>query len=1048
MGKKNKNKKVLIDNLSNDSYDKQYFQTLSLDGISTLKIELYKYSKQNLTLKNIGDYMKIVNAMIKYNLDSPDMKDYEYSDYISTLKFESSTILDDSFPTVIKVPCVKVDDYDEDSSFSQQSDLDMLDGYSFNKSIYDLQNMPRDINILQNLDFKVKSPKKETYNHYLKNEECILNLIENMPNNKLSRQTEKEANLKDKIKKKIKNLKNDLKKKYFKDEKILEYDLDFDFQSLIYKARDYYDKEVQKTVDKIDKEYSKYINNRKSEIIVTNKGIEKIIGKFGANFLEFDYAKKTSYTDAYAETSSMKLKETFFESIGRHDAAGKLEGIGLSTRTTYSDDSKPIIQWLNVGNFLEAEMLEGVCHDLRIHHYQEEDYYLHQARICIYGGTFLGFVNELFISGDSGYNFEEKCFQCEIRSIIDTIFMLNEETFKSSLEVPNIPDDFYTKKTSFNENEYLIQEYEEKSKNGVSNLTIENFVKSKQPTRISYVIYKPDKAYEYVRYNTKHRNEKIYYWNSKEKLIEHELRVDCSGLSYFYTKSFNFLKPMRLMHNYIKKVVKEAQDIEQSGKEIDKFADSKIVSRENEYIEFTFVSLKPDIDEIYLALRQNTFQVENKKIEGKLIPYKDLFKGKVEYNFQNDLKETYEGDLFGFRYGNFGKRVFSNKSTYEGQAWNCEFQLEGKFQEWYGAYYDGYWVNGQKDGYGEFFTHVDPKLKKNILESKSEGIKQLFDEFPDYQKIIDSKEMYRGQFQFGQKFGFGIQISHNGEIYLGCFKNNNKDGPGAQFKVNETILIGYWQDNKIITLHKVIFGYNIHSAKKSLDKLNMVLNCILKVKHILFFINPDFKFYPDIEFKDDKSIEEQHSRISKEQEGNDIELLNIELKDNHLDSFIKAITNVYSTDFIKKIDSQTGMDNKNIDSREEDLSDRDFDNLEIVPRNFGNFCHDWNLNNVICDRLQGVYDNKPHDNSEDSIPKENNDKLKKAQKDRDLYLTKLNQNNLNSSINDILKTDKNHEGYHHVNYMGLLNCYEIPSDYIFFEKLYHVLNKELGEKFD
>ena len=54
-------------------------------------------------------------------------------------------------------------------------------------------------------------------------------------------------------------------------------------------------------------------------------------------------------------------------------------------------------------------------------------------------------------------------------------------------------------------------------------------------------------------------------------------------------------------------------------------------------------------------------------------------------------------------------------------------KLLGIFKEWYGTSYNGYWVNGLKDGFGEFDAEVSSEVKQKLLEldSSNKSLKKV-----------------------------------------------------------------------------------------------------------------------------------------------------------------------------------------------------------------------------------------------------------------------------------------------------------------------------------
>ncbi|CAD8108005.1 unnamed protein product [Paramecium sonneborni] len=85
--------------------------------------------------------------------------------------------------------------------------------------------------------------------------------------------------------------------------------------------------------------------------------------------------------------------------------------------------------------------------------------------------------------------------------------------------------------------------------------------------------------------------------------------------------------------------------------------------------------------------------------------------------------------------------------------------------------YEGQWLNDQLHGNGIYYNNdINSQFTK-----------------------------YIGQFQFGQKFGAGIEYYRDGSIYVGNFESGCKNGMGQLTKKNGDKLNGLWLKGKLIS---------------------------------------------------------------------------------------------------------------------------------------------------------------------------------------------------------------------------------------------------------
>ena len=152
------------------------------------------------------------------------------------------------------------------------------------------------------------------------------------------------------------------------------------------------------------------------------------------------------------------------------------------------------------------------------------------------------------------------------------------------------------------------------------------------------------------------------------------------------------------------------------------------------------------------------------------------------------------------------------------------------------AIYEGYLINNEFDGYGEYRSHL-----YNYFGNFSCGKKQGKGKLEDFKKKLE----YTGDFKDNMKDGYGEKKYQDGSVYIGEFKKNMKNGTGTlilgggnnygytggfkndkisgkgKFKWNENKeYIGEWDDNEISgygIIHEgkmLHIGYFRHNLKE------------------------------------------------------------------------------------------------------------------------------------------------------------------------------------------------------------------------------------------
>lgn len=556
------------------------------------------------------------------------------------MRFDSASILDDSFPSEVKIRSLKIDSYCEEPSISQISELEMLGDSGFGKLLEgDEEKLVGEVNLqAEMLNFKIKKNEKRVSLGDSDSDEGELKSIQNI----LVKKSEfpKKENFNEKTKIEIKKLKNELKKKYLKNEIIVDYDLDFNYKALIDKTEAVYNKDIERMTIKIEKEYQKYIKgNRNSEIQIIDQGIQKTVGIWDKKSLKMLYGKTTAEHDIRNSLNNSTDHYTRFEilqllTLGPFGNDGLLYGIGLK-RKTYLIKNKPVMIIEEIGRFVSAVMIEGIYRTIRLTKKPDSGQHFHVTKITISGGSNKYFFDTLGTNQFSPIHpdIERFLINKESYSVVNLLRSIDIRTKTSNFNC--VPD---TKKTPISTNEYLVLEYELKKQSDLHDLSFDNIVKSTKPKYIAHVLYKPDKTYHYERYDLHGINEKIYYYSSKEKKVEVELKIDCNDLSYSHTKVYDCEKPSKYSVEDDKLLLKNPTEIMKlSGVDINLEALQPIKYCIDDYktIEFVVVSFKNEPEQVYLDLRKKSFQIEYRKIKGNFDPSDYKMMGIAEYVFKD-----------------------------------------------------------------------------------------------------------------------------------------------------------------------------------------------------------------------------------------------------------------------------------------------------------------------------------------------------------------------------------------------------------------------------
>ena len=172
----------------------------------------------------------------------------------------------------------------------------------------------------------------------------------------------------------------------------------------------------------------------------------------------------------------------------------------------------------------------------------------------------------------------------------------------------------------------------------------------------------------------------------------------------------------------------------------------------------------------YIKNNQISNQISNKiltKNSKKILYNKNYyFKGKITYNDNS----FYLGEFsleFNCREG-YGKIIYSNGESYEGEWKNDAYFGFGIYSWPNGDKYIGEWVNNIREGIGIFICN------ENVY--KGEFKNDAIDGF-GIQTYLTG-DVYEGESLNGERNGIGIYMWKNGCVFMGCWKNNKQCGYG------------------------------------------------------------------------------------------------------------------------------------------------------------------------------------------------------------------------------------------------------------------------------
>lgn len=121
---------------------------------------------------------------------------------------------------------------------------------------------------------------------------------------------------------------------------------------------------------------------------------------------------------------------------------------------------------------------------------------------------------------------------------------------------------------------------------------------------------------------------------------------------------------------------------------------------------------------------------------------------------------------------------------YVGGVVNGHYHKKGKLINDLGCY-DGNWEYGQKSGYGKFIGTDGIIYDGQWWKDKYHGFGTWW----------SSCECYNGNWRNGVREGFGKMSYSNGDTYQGAWLNDLRHGSGRYTNSDGTIVAGVWKDD-------------------------------------------------------------------------------------------------------------------------------------------------------------------------------------------------------------------------------------------------------------
>ena len=257
------------------------------------------------------------------------------------------------------------------------------------------------------------------------------------------------------------------------------------------------------------------------------------------------------------------------------------------------------------------------------------------------------------------------------------------------------------------------------------------------------------------------------------------------------------------------------------------------------------VNLIPEKNHIFIGsknsnnlkhgLGMDIFKNSNSYFFGQFINGKRSGIGKYIINNSN-YNYKYEGEIDGPYANGYGRFINNEISMkYEGE-WKNSLKDGIGIESYKQNFYQGDFVNGKRNGVGEYFWEKDVFYSGEWRDNFMNGVGVYY---------FGKDAWYEGSFKNNKMEGFGILNVKNNKIYVGFYKNDYKDGFGIKIWDNDKkAYVGFWKNNKQEGFGKLIKKDKIKYAiyKDGLivneindnDNINKIFNDINKYFSILF----------------------------------------------------------------------------------------------------------------------------------------------------------------------------------------------------------------------
>ena len=200
---------------------------------------------------------------------------------------------------------------------------------------------------------------------------------------------------------------------------------------------------------------------------------------------------------------------------------------------------------------------------------------------------------------------------------------------------------------------------------------------------------------------------------------------------------------------------------------------------------------------------------------GRIINNKSIYIGNIEDNqyhgkgkyfeFKGD---SYEGFfLFGKKNGE-GKYIFSDGCIYEGNFENNEINGYGEFNWNNGNYYKGEFYKGIFHGNGYLKWKNGNVYKGEFKNGFFHGSGIYFWKNKD--------EYYKGEYLNNNKNGKGLYKFKNGNFFIGQWNNNKPNGKGT-FETKNKIYSGIWKDGRFFEITDIVSKYQSGEINENID---------------------------------------------------------------------------------------------------------------------------------------------------------------------------------------------------------------------------------------